>query len=597
MSGILIVDEQPVARHALRLLMEAEGHQVLGEAGNGLEALQLARQQKAELMILELAIPRLGGLEVIQRLASQSSAPQVLVLTGQDSEYFAIRCLEAGAAGFVSKHDDIGELKQAVHAVLHGHSHFPSHALGSVHPGEGLKQLSAREQSVLQLLAKGLSNIAIGEQLALSDKTVSTYKIRLKQKLQAGSLLELIDIARRQGLLVDAAEQEATTSPLTEEQRQELELLHRILDALPYTASVRDTDGRLITCNRQYLEQYRVRLEDIRDKHIYETNELPEDNARLLHERFMEILAGGEAWTSDVVINVHGDQRTFRYWARPYRDAQDRMLGMICGNVELTDRDATLLDLRNANERAEAASRAKSGFLSAIGNELGGPLQSLVAMLELALRAENTESAHEPLQVARTTARQVLAMVSELQQFNQLEAGRQLLQPEPLDLCAIFADLADAYRERAEVAGLQLRLDTHEARHPWVWADARCLQQLLSHLLDNALKFGERGEIVLHLKAAGRGKGLVEVIMEVTDQGPGIATANRDELFEPHAASITSQQLLRGGSGLGLALCKRLVEHMNGRIELRSEGGLGTRASITLMLTSAQAQPSDSATS
>ncbi|WP_081963224.1 response regulator [Pseudomonas sp. ML96] len=596
MSGILIVDEQPVARHALRLLMEAEGHQVLGEAGNGLEALQLARQQKAELMILDLAIPRLGGLEVIQRLASQSTAPQVLVLTGQDSEYFAIRCLEAGAAGFVSKHDDLGELKQAVHAVLHGHSHFPSHALGSVHPGEGLKQLSAREQSVLQLLAKGLSNIAIGEQLALSDKTVSTYKIRLKQKLQAGSLLELIDIARRQGLLTDAQEQEQTP-PLNDEQRQELELLHRVLDTLPYTAVVRDTEGRLITCNRHHLQQHRVRLEDIRGKRIYETDEFAEENARLVHDRLLEILAAGESWSRDVVIKLHGEPRTFRYWAHPYRDANNQVLGMICSSVELTDRDAALFDLRNAVERSEASCRAKSGFLSAIGNELGGPLQNLVNMLELALRAESIHSAQEPLHVAQATARQVLAMVNELQQLNQLEAGRHLMQPKPLDLHKLVSALESSYRKRVEGAGLQLRLDTRQARHPWVWADARCLHQLLGHLLDNALKFGERGEIVLRLKAEGRGKGQVEVVLEVEDQGAGITGADRQELFEPFAASLAPPQLLRGGSGLGLALCKRLVEQMNGRIELHSSAGLGTRVSITLLLTSAQAQPSSSATS
>ena len=107
MSRILIVDEQPVARHALRMLVEAEDHQVVGEAGNGLDALQLARSQPADLMILELAIPRLGGLEVIQRLASQPAGPKILVLTGQDSEYFALRCLEAGAAGFVSKQENL----------------------------------------------------------------------------------------------------------------------------------------------------------------------------------------------------------------------------------------------------------------------------------------------------------------------------------------------------------------------------------------------------------------------------------------------------------------------------------------------------------
>ncbi|HSC83360.1 MAG TPA: ATP-binding protein [Pseudomonas sp.] len=591
MSRILIVDEQPVARHALRLLMEAEGHQVVGEAGNGLEALQLVRKQAAELLILELAIPRLGGLEVIQRLAGQPAAPQVLVLTGQDSEYFARRCLEAGAAGFVSKLEGLGELRLAVKAVLHGHSHFPSYALGSVnlHVGsDSLKALSARELSVLQLLARGMSNIAIGEQLALSDKTVSTYKIRLKQKLQAGSLLELIDIARHQGLLSDTPEQQAPTSALSAEQLHELELLHRILDALPLTAAVRDTEGRLLICNRQHLELFRVRLEDIRGKRIDETTELNEDDARLAHAHLMATLRSGQAETLDAVINLHGEQRSFRHWARPYRDGEGQVLGLICGNIELTDRDATLLDLRNANERSEAASRAKSGFLSAIASELGGPLQSLLALLDLALGAGSDAFAREPVEVARATARQLLTVIADLQQFNQLEAGRQPLQPEPLDLRELLADLLDDYQPRAEAAGLSLRLDLSAARHPRVWVDAQRLRQLLGPLLDNALKFGEQGEVVLRLQANGRGHGLVEVRLELEDHGTGMDVQDRASAFEPFAAALDPQHLHRGGSGLGLALCKRLVEQMNGRIELASQPGHGTRVRIELMLTAAE---------
>ena len=98
MSRILIVDEQPVTRHALRLMMEADHHEVVGEADNGPDALQQVRACKPDLMILELSIPRLGGLEVLQRLVAQDSPVKVLVLTSQDSEYFAGRCLAASAS-------------------------------------------------------------------------------------------------------------------------------------------------------------------------------------------------------------------------------------------------------------------------------------------------------------------------------------------------------------------------------------------------------------------------------------------------------------------------------------------------------------------
>jgi PAS domain S-box-containing protein len=415
---------------------------------------------------------------------------------------------------------------------------------------------------------------------------VSTYKIRLKQKLQAGSLLEMIDIARRHGLLDGPlAPQPAPAEPLDAAQHQELERLRRMLDALPYTVAVRDTQGRLIACNRPHLQQFKVRLEDVIGKCLHESGELPMENASLIHARLMEDMARGEPHSRDVVINVHGEQKVFRHWGQPYRDAQGNLLGMICGNVELTDRERVLLDLRTANERAEAASREMSAILSAIGDELGSSLQSLVAMLDLTLAGEPQMPRQEPVQVARATAQGLLAVVADLQQLNALEAGKHLLAPEPLELTELLAEQLARHREQAEGRGLELRADFSAARHPRVWADRRCLSRLLDGLLSNAFTHSQQGTIHMRVGANGRGQGLVEVTLEVEDNGVDIAAEAPPRLLEPFASTL-DQGIRRAGNGIGLALCKRLVDQMNGRIELHSRQG-GTRAVVTLLLTSA----------
>ncbi|KAF0812071.1 Virulence factors putative positive transcription regulator BvgA [Andreprevotia sp. IGB-42] len=594
MSGIVIVDEQPVTRHALRLLMEAEGHQVLAEADNGIDAVQLARDGKAALMILDLAIPRLGGLAVMERLEAMPTRPKVLVLTAQNTEYFALRCLEAGAAGFVSKAEDLDELKVAVNAVLHGHSYFPSHVLtpgNHIAVGDGadatLKELSSRELSVLQLLAKGMSNIAIAGQLALSDKTISTYKIRLKQKLNAGSLLELIDIARRHGL-VEGTPDDATppAQPLDAAQQRELDLLHKMLDALPHAVCVRDPEGRLITCNQHYLQQFRVQLADIKGKRLYETEELATDNARLVHQQLMAAAALRKPYSRDVTLNIAGSEHILRHWGRPYLDEQQRYLGFICGSVEVTDRDQALIDLRNANEKAERASHAKSAFLASMGTEISVPVQSIVAMLDLALAQSPPQQ--EPLQVARAAAINLRALLDDLQQLSQLEAGKHPLAPRPVDLVTQLAAQLDTYRHEAQHKNLQLQLDTTLARKSMVWVDPQHWQQLVSSLLSNALKFTEQGGITVRLAALGRGQGLVAVTLEVADTGIGIPKDQQQDLFEPFSQRLDSQRIRHGGSGLGLALCKCLVEQMQGTITLHSQPGVGTTFSIALMLTEAR---------
>lgn len=207
MSRILIVDDHPVIRMAMKMLLEAEGHQIVGDTDNGVDAISLGRELKPDLVILDIGIPRLDGLEVISRLMVLALPLKILVLTGQSASLFALRSMQAGAAGFVCKQGGLAELVTAVNAVASGYSYFPQLAMRPVQQGaysddvELLGRLSDREVSVLQYLSQGYSNKQISEQMFISNKTVSTYKARLLLKLNAGSLVDLIEFAKRNTLI------------------------------------------------------------------------------------------------------------------------------------------------------------------------------------------------------------------------------------------------------------------------------------------------------------------------------------------------------------------------------------------------------------
>lgn len=207
MSRILIVDDHPVIRMVMKMLLEAEGHQIVGDTDNGVDAISLGRELKPDLVILDIGIPRLDGLEVISRLMVLALPLKILVLTGQSASLFALRSMQAGAAGFVCKQGGLAELVTAVNAVASGYSYFPSSAMRPVQQGaysddvELLGRLSDREVSVLQYLSQGYSNKQISEQMFISNKTVSTYKARLLLKLNAGSLVDLIEFAKRNTLI------------------------------------------------------------------------------------------------------------------------------------------------------------------------------------------------------------------------------------------------------------------------------------------------------------------------------------------------------------------------------------------------------------
>ncbi|AIN57577.1 MULTISPECIES: response regulator transcription factor [Pseudomonas] len=206
MHSVFIVDDHPVIRLAIRMLLENQGYRVVGESDNGVDAMQLIRETPPDLVILDISIPKLDGLEMLSRLQAMAIPLKVLVLTAQSPALFAVRCMHSGAAGYVCKQEDLSELLSAIKAVLSGYNYFPSQALnppptGSNQELELFRQVNDRELMVLQLFAQGRSNKEIAKGMFLSNKTVSTYKKRLMHKLRASTLVELIDVAKRNALV------------------------------------------------------------------------------------------------------------------------------------------------------------------------------------------------------------------------------------------------------------------------------------------------------------------------------------------------------------------------------------------------------------
>ena len=208
MSKALIVDDHPFIRATVKYLLKQEGFDEIYEAGNGADAMQLARERRPDLIILDLARPKLGGLEVISRIKALELPCKILVLTSYLAVFFSTRCMRAGAMGFVAKTGELDELQKAIRAIRSGYSCFPSVATSSVRRDdlqtteqELVNSLSDREVTVLQRLATGLTNKEIAEDMLLSHKTISTYKTRLKEKLRMSSVVHLSKFAQRNHLI------------------------------------------------------------------------------------------------------------------------------------------------------------------------------------------------------------------------------------------------------------------------------------------------------------------------------------------------------------------------------------------------------------
>ena len=208
MFKALIVDDHPFIRSSVKMLLKQENFEVVAEADNGADAVQMAHEHEPDLIVLDITMPKLDGLEVIARIRALDIKCKILVLTSQSPLFYSMRCLKAGAAGYVSKTNGLDELVSAIRAVMGGYTFFPNLAASSVRRSDGettdlqmIQSLSDRELTILQRLSQGYTNKEISECMLLSNKTVSTYKTRLMEKLKVKSLVYLADFAKRNNLV------------------------------------------------------------------------------------------------------------------------------------------------------------------------------------------------------------------------------------------------------------------------------------------------------------------------------------------------------------------------------------------------------------
>jgi two-component system response regulator NreC len=210
---ILLVDDHTLMRTGVRMVLQAEPDmQVVGEAGSGDEGVRMAVELRPDVVLMDLSMPGIGGLEATRRIAAANTGARVLVLTVHAEEEYLMPVLEAGGSGYVTKHSADTDLVDAVRVVARGDVFlYPSAATvltrslrtprGAHGHEDPVHLLSPREREVLTLTAGGYSSTEIGDRLHLSHKTVETYRQRLMDKLDLHHRSDLVRFALSRGLL------------------------------------------------------------------------------------------------------------------------------------------------------------------------------------------------------------------------------------------------------------------------------------------------------------------------------------------------------------------------------------------------------------
>lgn len=313
--------------------------------------------------------------------------------------------------------------------------------------------------------------------------------------------------------------------------------------------------------------------------------------------------------TNDRLIKEDGSAAPVHHWERQSADGRwyacsDRAIPWIDGRLvrlematDITALKDTQHELVLARDKAEAATRAKSEFLATMSHEIRTPMNGVLGMVRLLEKTALTEQQNDYLETIMVSGEALLVILNDILDLSRIEAGKLALEPVDFDLNTLLAHLLQLMSTRAQDKGIALKLDVEGLVPLRLNGDQARIRQVLLNLLGNAIKFTEQGEVVLAIGCSScEGGDRVRLRFSVTDTGIGIAPQALETLFDSFTQSDNSITRRYGGSGLGLSICRRLVEAMGGKLTVSSREWEGSEFSFELELAVAGTAAPDSNT-
>ncbi|MBI2381266.1 MAG: CHASE domain-containing protein [Gammaproteobacteria bacterium] len=391
--------------------------------------------------------------------------------------------------------------------------------------------------------------------------------------------------------------------------RESEQRLQAILDNSPAAIYLKDLQGRFLLVNREFESLFQQRREVV----IGKTDALAPALAAQFRERERAVLTSGQALEFEELIAREDGEHVYLAVKFPLRNSGGELVG-VCGiatdiserkraelairdvNQELEKRVAARTaelgtanrELQAAKEAAESANRSKSAFLATMSHEIRTPMNGVIGMIDLLCETALNPDQRTMMTTVRDSSFALLRIIDDILDFSKIEAGKLELEAIPVHVQELVEGVAETLAGNVAKKHLDFLCYVDPALPAVVLGDQVRLRQILFNLCGNAIKFTERpeGRVVLRAESAGPERLRVRVI----DNGIGMSEEAQTRLFQPFTQAHSETTRRFGGSGLGLSICRRLIELMNGRLELSSAPGQGSELVVELPLSCPPAQ-------
>jgi PAS domain S-box-containing protein len=438
-----------------------------------------------------------------------------------------------------------------------------------VFPAKQAQQISEEDQRIMQT---GEPVFKIDEQLLADGRRRWIERAKTALRDEDGQIVGV------QVLLRDVSDRHQAEEAL----RLERDLLHSLMDNIPDSIYFKDRDSRFLRVSRQMAQKFGLGSSE---QAIGKTDAdvFTSEHAQQALADEQEIIRSGEPLVARLERETWPDRDAT--WVSttkmPLRNGHGEIIGTFGISRDITELKETQDDLMRARDAADAASRAKGDFLANMSHEIRTPLNGIIGMTELLLNTDLAAEQRDYEEIVKSSADALLSLLNDILDFSKIEAGKLELEQIPFDLRETVGLTTRVLATRAAEKGLELAVHVPPEVTNWLLGDPGRLRQIIVNLVGNAVKFTNKGEIVVGVETESADKEQVTLHFSVRDTGIGIPADKRERIFEAFCQEDASTTRRYGGTGLGLTISAQLVELMGGRIWVDSEPGKGSTFHFT----------------